>query len=227
MALLEYDRVLVEKLQRWIPSELGFRVLGPDETKRLFETMADDSNDKKVKLPIFALSRSKDIELSLNVKNERSFRGLVLDNTSDKTVVLNVIPIDLNYTFDIYSKTYEEGCTYLREFVFKLINNPKMVIDIDYEGVKLQHTVYIRTGSTLSDTSDISQHLFPGQFTRWTIQLSLQDAYLWSVQGKSNWSLVPDGVSKDASGIEPVSAATVTPTANSTLSGHIVKVNNY
>ena len=42
---------------------------------------------------------------------------------------------------------------------------------------------------TISDTSDITERLFPGQFTRWTIQLEIQDAFLYDIPYRRNWKL--------------------------------------
>jgi hypothetical protein len=39
---------------------------------------------------------------------------------------------------------------------------------------------------TVSDTSDIAQRIFPGQFYRWTIQLELQDGFLFNLPYKTN-----------------------------------------
>jgi hypothetical protein len=40
---------------------------------------------------------------------------------------------------------------------------------------------------TVSDTSSISERIFSGQFTRWTIQLEIQDAFLFSVPYRRDW----------------------------------------
>lgn len=44
----------------------------------------------------------------------------------------------------------------------------------------------------MSDTSDITEHLFAGQFTRWSIKFELQDAFLFNVPVKKNWRLWVD-----------------------------------
>lgn len=59
MAARYYYDILIAKLKRWIPDNSNLRVLKPDETKRLFETVADDTNDKPFQLPIIALSRTQ------------------------------------------------------------------------------------------------------------------------------------------------------------------------
>lgn len=208
MAIRYYDDLLAEKLKRWVPENSKLRVLKPDETKRLFETKADDNNDKNIKLPFIALSRNPDIQLLSNIKQAKSYAGLKLSNleyfktgnpedmdTVEGTLQLNVIPIQVNYQLDIYTKTFEEGDEYLRNFLFKLINNPVMVITIPYHGQNFQHVVNIRVDSTVSDTSGISERLYSGQFTRWTITMELQDAFLFNIPYRRNWLL--DGFSFD------------------------------
>ena len=204
MAVRYYDDALVAKISKWIPQDSKLRVLRPDETKRLFETKADDRNDKPLTLPLIALSRDKDIELLSNIKQNRSYDGLTYLTSPDVTAKINVIPIQVRYQLDIYTKTYEEADEYVRTFLFKLINNPTFYIIIPYNaGVNrqakingetkdvpaLKHVVNIRVLSTVSDTSDIAERIFPGEFTRWSIQLELQDAYLFSVPYKRNWQI--------------------------------------
>jgi hypothetical protein len=42
----------------------------------------------------------------------------------------------------------------------------------------------------VSDTSDIPTHVFTGQFYKWTIQLELQDGFLFSIPQKQNWRFI-------------------------------------
>lgn len=192
MALEYYDDAIVGKLTAWTPTNLQLRVLKPDETKRLFETIADDSKDRKLQLPLIALSRNNDIELLLNVKNPRSYDGLKLSQTDEQTLQMNVIPVKLQYQMDIYAKTQQEASEYVRQYLFKLINNPVIRIDVPYNGTDITQIANIRVLSTISDTSDIQQRLFPGQFTRWTIQMEIQDAFLYNIPYKRNWKIYVD-----------------------------------
>lgn len=191
MAINYYDDALILKLKKWVPEESNLRILKPDESKRLFELTADDNKDNAFKLPLIALSRSNDIELLSTTKQPKSYDGLKLSGSKDNDAVLqfNVIPIKLNYQLDIYTKTYEEGDEYLRNFLFKLINNPVIKIEIPYNGVYVQHIANIRIQPTVSDTSAISERIFSGQFTRWTIQLEIMDAFLFSIPYRKNWKL--------------------------------------
>ena len=192
MALEYYDDAIAAKLEKWTPSDLKLRILKPEDTKRLFETIADDQKDKNIKLPFIALSRNNDIELLLNVKNPRSYDGLKIEQTPEKTAQLNVIPVRLQYQIDIYTKTYHESDEYVRQYLFKLINNPVIKIVIPYNGKDFEQIANIRVLSTISDTSDIPQRLFTGQFTRWTIQLEIQDAFLYNIPYRKNWKIYID-----------------------------------
>lgn len=164
------------------------RVLTPEDTKRFFETTADDKNDQAFTLPMIALSRSKDIELLSNIKTNKSFDGLHRDisEVRNSMIQMNTIPIKVVYQLDIYTKTQDEADEYVRNFLFKLINNPLIVIEIPYNGVDYKHTANLRVLETVSDTSDIAERIFPGQFTRWTIQLELQDGMLFSCPYRQN-----------------------------------------
>lgn len=189
MAIRYYDDAISYKLQKWIPSAAGIRVLKPDDTKRLFELRADDKRDAPLQLPMIALSRSNDLELILNIKNSRSYDGLKIAQNELQTLQWNVIPIKVSYQLDIYTKTKEDGEEYLRNFLFKLINNPTIVIEIPYNNTMLKHIANIRVLETVSDNSSIPERLFQGQFTRWTIQFELQDAFFFSVPYRDNWRI--------------------------------------
>jgi hypothetical protein len=139
-------------------------VLGPSESKRLFELTADDAKDHAFKLPLIALSRHRDIELLSTVKSPKSYDGLKLLSTPESTLQFNVLPIKLLYDLTIYTKTEDEVDEYVRNFLFKLINNPVIKVQIPYNDSNIEHVANIRVLSSVSDTSDISERIFPGQF---------------------------------------------------------------
>lgn len=192
MAIRYYDDAIVAKIQKWLPTASNLRVLKPEESNRFYKLTADDNKDAKFKLPLIALSRSNDLPLISNIKQSKSFDGLKLHSDEAVTVHLNIIPVLPSYQLDIYTKTAEEGDEYIRNFLFKLINNPKIIIEIPYNDLKIKHVANIRILDTVSDTSNISEHLFPGQFTRWTIQMEVHDAFLFSIPYKNNWHFVLD-----------------------------------
>jgi hypothetical protein len=165
------------------------RVLKPNEVKRLFATSAEDSGDKPLSLPCIALSRNNDLEIETNIKTPKSYAGLKVRQTEAETLLFNAIPVRPQYQLDIYTKTAEEGDEYLRQYLFKLINNPVIKITVPYNGVDIEQIANIRVLNTVSDTSEISERLFPGQFNRWTLQLEIQDAFLYDVPYRKNWKL--------------------------------------
>ena len=189
MACRYYDDILSIKLHRWLPDNSNLRVLGPSETKRLFETTAEDRKDTPLQLPLIALSRHKDIELLSTVKSPKSYDGLKILSTVEGTLQFNVLPIKLLYDLTIYTKTEEEVDEYVRSFLFKLINNPVIKVKIPYNGADIEHIANIRVLSNISDNSDISERIFVGQFHCWTIQLEIQDAFLFSLPYRQNWQL--------------------------------------
>lgn len=192
MAISYYDEAVTQKIKGWLADSTKLRVLSPDESTRLIQLMAEDSNDKPLTLPLIALSRNKDIEIESTIKQNKSFDGLVIDKDikNATTVHLNVIPIKTMYQLDIYTKKRIEADEYVRQYLFKLINNPQIIIEIPYNNFIIRHTANLRVLNTVSDTSDISTHVFPGQFYKWTIQLELQDGFLFSIPQKQGWKII-------------------------------------
>lgn len=192
MAISYYDDAITQKIKNWLADTSKLRVLSPDESNRLIQLAAEDSNDKPLQLPLIAISRNKDIEIESVIKQNKSFDGLILgqDKNTTETIHLNVIPIKTTYQLDIYTKKRIEADEYVRQYLFKLINNPQIIITIPYNGYIVQHTANLRVLNTVSDTSDISTHVFSGQFYKWTIQLELQDGFLFSIPRKRGWTLV-------------------------------------
>lgn len=189
MAISYYDEAITQKIKNWLADSSKLRVLSPDDTNRLIQLSADDTKDKPLKLPIIAISRNKDIELESAIKQNKSFDGFILnkDSQTATTVHMNVIPIKTTYQLDIYTKKRIEVDEYVRQYLFKLINNPQIVVEIPYNGCTIRHTANLRVLNTISDTSDIPTHIFAGQFYKWTIQLELQDGYLFSIPQRQGW----------------------------------------
>jgi hypothetical protein len=191
MAISYYDEAITQKIKGWLADSSKLRVLSPDESTRLIQLNAEDTNDKPLTLPLIAISRNKDIELESAIKQNKSFDGLIIKNDAKNatTVHMNVIPIKTTYQIDIYTKKRIEADEYVRQYLFKLINNPQIIIEIPYNNYVVKHTANLRVLGTISDTSDIPTHVFAGQFYKWTIQLELQDGFLFSIPQKSGWRI--------------------------------------
>ena len=186
MAIREYDEAVASKIQSWLPKskksqDRRIQVLKPDETRKLFAIELDEKNDKPVTLPLIALSRDTTVDILQKTMVPMSFDGLLLEASLEKGVKLNAIPIGISYQMDLYTRRYDEGDELVREFLFKFINNPQIVIEIPYNDQKLKHVSSIIMRGQVEDTSDIPERRFSGQFTRWTFRFDISGAYLFNV----------------------------------------------
>jgi len=96
------------------------------------------------------------------------------------------------YQIDIYTRYKQEAEEYVRDFVFNLINYPRVLIEIPYNNSKLTHTCNIRLDANVTDNSDIPERLIPGQFTRYTLSIFIDDAYLFDYRTKDTWKIIAE-----------------------------------
>ena len=61
MAIRYYDDALCNKINGWITQDTELSILRPNETELYFKLRADQNNDKPLKLPLIAISRSPDV----------------------------------------------------------------------------------------------------------------------------------------------------------------------
>lgn len=188
MSIKLYDDALTTKIKNWT-NDSSLTITSPDETKKLFQYKADIKNDSPIQLPLIAISRGKTINIQNTSKKPTTFDSLTLEATSKMIKSLSQIPIKLNYQIDIYTRYFQECDEYLRNFVFNIINYPKLDIVIPYNDINYTHTSNIRMINEVQDNSDIPERLIAGQFTRFTIQIEVDDAYMWSVPIRNNLNL--------------------------------------
>lgn len=189
MGVRFYDEAIVNKIKKWI-LDPNLVILKPNEVTRLWQIRADQKNDEPLTLPLIAISRDPSISIDISTKRNLTFDGVKIGSNDKTSVQLSAIPIAINYQIDIYTQKYEEGDEYLRNFIFNFINHPKMKILIPYNGSNIEHVCYIRLNSTATDNSDVSEKLFADQFTRWSLQIEIHDAYLFSVPVKENGQIL-------------------------------------
>lgn len=199
MSIRYYDQALVDKIKSWVKDN-KLTITSPDETKRYFEYIADVTNDKPVQLPLIAIRRARSVDiLNVNKKplsyNGRKLHGhhILNEETQElescKVSLLNAIPIAIGYQIDIYTRYAEEADEYLRNFVFNIVNHPRLQIEIPYNNTDREHFCTMTLVPTVEDNSDIPERLVPGQFTRWSIGLRINDAYLFSVPIKNTYHM--------------------------------------
>lgn len=194
MGVVLYDTAVLNKIKNWV-RDPNMTITSPDETSRLFSYIADIENDKPIKLPLIALRREPEIVLLNANKVPLTHAGAVFQadaaiegtDYTNKSVQLNAIPIRINYQLDIYTRYQKEADEYVRNFVFNIVNYPKLQVTIPYNDANIDHEANIRLITQITDNSAIPERLFPGQFTRWTLKFFIDDAYLWSVPVKDNF----------------------------------------
>lgn len=191
-----YDEALVEKLSAWT-KDTAASILSPNDTRRLFETIADTTNDSPLKLPLIALRRSGGYTLLNTSKKPLTFDGLTLAATHEKAKQLNAVPISIPYQIDVYTRYLDEADEYIRNLVFNIINYPKLDIVIPYNNEDYVHHANMTLGNDVSDNSDIPERLISGQFTRHSLSISIDDAYLFDVRYRDVYQVEMDVEMKD------------------------------
>lgn len=185
MGVRFYDEAVSNKIANWV-KDPNLRILKPDEATRLFEMTADRTGDTTLTLPLIAISRNRDIDILTPHKQPKTFDGYSYEKNYNVSIPINVIPIQLGYQIDVYAKGMAEADEYIRNFVFNFINYPKLIVELPYNDVKFKHEAIISLESNITDNSDIQEHLFADQFVRFTLKITLTDAYLFSIPIKDS-----------------------------------------
>lgn len=192
MSVKLYDDAFVKKLQNWTRNT-NVHITSPDETSRLFEVIADETHDSPIQLPLIALSRPGGFTVLQSTKVPMSYDGITLGSAlSGRSKLLNAIPISIPYQLDVYTRYQTECDAYIRNIVYNIINYPKLEIMIPYENENLIHHSNIRMEPEVSNTSAIPERLIVGQFTRMSVKINIDDAYLWDIKYRSNYDITYD-----------------------------------
>lgn len=185
MSLKLYDDALLKKLTSWT-QDTAVSLTGVNESTRLFSTIADSKNDKPIALPLIALSRPGGFSIKDKYKQPRSHTGATVAQNDKKSAKLNMIGITIPYQIDIYCRYQDEADEYIRNIVFNIINYPNVKIEIPYHDLGIFHDCSMRITSDVEDNSSVPERLITGQFTRYTIEFIIDDAYLFDVKVKDN-----------------------------------------
>ena len=189
MSIKLYDDALLTKLRKWT-KDTSVILTGVDESTRLFSAIADSTNDKPIQLPLISLSRPGGFTIEEKYKQPKSYNGAKVAYTEARSAKLNAIKISIPYRIDVYARYQEEADEYIRNIVFNIINYPVVTIDIPYHDLGISHNSNIRIFSDVEDNSDVPEQLISGQFKRYSLDLIIDDAYLFDVKVKDNLRIV-------------------------------------
>lgn len=183
-----YDTTFLEKLKGWTKGT-AVTIVGPDETNKLYQQIADGNNDTPIKLPFISLKRPGGFTILNTGKKPLTFDGATLDANYEKAKQLNAIPISIPYQLDIYTRYRNEADEYVRNIVFNIINYPKLDINIPYNNANYIHHSNIRLAGEVDDASDIPERLISGQFVRMSMKIDIDDAYLFDIRYRDVYSI--------------------------------------
>lgn len=181
-----YDQALSTKIKSWLPAETDVEILTQENLTRRFEIAADKSNDSKISFPRVDISRDRTFELQQSSKNEMSFNGVRLYGDDKEAKILNSIPISLDYQIDIYAKKAKEADAILVQLLFKLINNPRIVVTLSDGKEKIPQVFHFYLDPQIENSSDVQERLYQGEFTRWTIKLHMPNVRLYQFKVAKN-----------------------------------------
>ena len=189
MSVKLYDDALTAKIKNWTENT-DIHIYAPNESRRLVEVIADENYDKPIQLPIISISRVGGYEILNSNKQRMTYDGLMYESNRAKSVSLNAIPININYQIDVWTRYFEEADAYMRNFIFNIINFPKVPIIIPYNSDvrQIEHYASIRIVTDVTDKSD-EMKIVPGQFTRLSLGISIDDAYIWDTRIRDNISI--------------------------------------
>lgn len=188
MGVRLYDEALLAKLQGWTRNT-KLNITGVNDTRRVFQVIGDKTGDEPIKLPLITLSRPAGYEILNTNKKMLTFDGALIGVSEKYGKQLNAVPIQINYQLDVYAKYLAEADEYARNLVFNIINYPKVTVTLPYNDSKVEHDSNIRLLSEVQDNSDVPERLIPGQFTRLSLSITIDDAYLFDIRVRDNISI--------------------------------------
>lgn len=188
MSLDLYDNGILAKFENWT-SNTSLHVYGPNDTRSLIELTMDEKNDKPIQLPILSISRSGGYQILNANKKVMTYDGLMTESNVDKSVSLNAIPIHITYQIDVWCRYMKEADAYMRDVVFNIINHPTIKIMLPYNNIRIEHNSTMRIVTDVLDNSELNR-LSIGQYTRLSIGVGIDDAYIWDTRIRDNISVI-------------------------------------
>lgn len=190
MSVQLYDEAFVNKLRKWT-KDTDVSIIGPSETSRMMSIIADKTSDSEISLPLISLKRPGGFSVLTTGARPMGHSGARIFANSEIGKRLRAIPVSIPYQIDIYTRYQDEADEYARNIVYNIINYPRLDIKIPYYDENYIHYSNIHMSGEVDNTSDIPERLSSGQFTRFSIPIVVDDAYLFDVQYKKTWKVCP------------------------------------
>ena len=170
-----YDKAIIEDLRSIFDDDRIFI----EPADKVFNTISR-LNEDDIKMPIISVARTgtslRDSQHSMRFTGGLSY----ISDDEQTTSRIQVIPIQINYLLDVWTKHREENDNIVRELLFYYMTHPTLEVDVPY-GTNLKHTFNIFYDQNIEDNSDIMGQLEHGEYFRTTLSLYTPDAYLWKM----------------------------------------------
>ena len=188
MSVQLYDEAFMNKLKKWT-KDTEVTILAPNETRELVSIIADRKNDTPIQLPLIALSRPGGFKMLQTGARPLGYSGLTLEASPEGAKNLRAVPISIQYQIDVYTRFQQDADEYVRNLVYNIINYPRLEVNIPYYNENYIHHSNIMMVGDIEDTSNIPERLVIGQFTRMSIPIIVDDAYLFDIKYRKSVSI--------------------------------------
>lgn len=197
MSTYLYDEALVRKFKSWTHNS-QIEIFGPNETSRVFETIADKTGDKPIKLPLIYIERDRGFNIINDGTTRRplSYDGKDINVGSRQSEILNAIPISISYQVNVYTRFAKEADVLIRNLIFNVINYPALEVVVPKVGIynketeeydEFKHTARIELGNTeIQDNSNEKERFIEGNYIKLSFLILINDAYLWDLREHRN-----------------------------------------
>lgn len=113
--------------------------------------------------------------------------SLISQNSS--TAEINAIPISIPYKLDVYTRYQKENDIYIRNLIFNIVNFPTLQVEFKYNGIEKMHNGNMRLSNNSVSADSGSIRLFADQVVKQTLDIVIDDAYLWDLRVRKNVSV--------------------------------------
>ena len=185
MSVYLYDESLLNKIKSWTDIT-QMKIYGPDDARQLYQVIADENNDKRLELPFLVLTRPGGYTITNTNRRPLSYNGFNFLQGEHCATKINAIPIEIRYQLDVYTRYMKESDAYTRELIFNIINHPELKVKIPYKDTQYEHIANIWVSDEVADNSDIPEIIIRGNYYRMTLNIRIDDAYLWDVKNYRN-----------------------------------------
>ena len=168
----------------------GFDITNPNKKPLTFDGMSLNNN---LKFEYDDIKLKYENNQITNVQYQNWLKEHKEEIKESKLATLNAVPIKLDYYVDVYTRYKKENDLYIRNLIFNFINYPTFQIKFNYNSIPIEHNTNIILRENVSlDSPNIK--LFSDQICKQTLNISIDDAYLWDTRLYSSISINEEGM---------------------------------